>query len=91
MISYRSTLNQCSEQIATFVSLCCLAIRKYTIVDVIDVLDDGVGTDDPAVDGCSAGKRSREQNSGKASKMHDEAIQGCHTSCRPDEAAVNRD
>jgi hypothetical protein len=63
-------LDQGREQIATFVRLCRCLVGKHAIIDVVDVLNDGIGTDDAAMDSRSAGKRSREQNSGKASEMH---------------------
>jgi hypothetical protein len=65
-------LDQGREQIATFVRLCRCLVGKNAIIDVVDVLDDGVGTDDSAMDCGSAGQRGREQNSGKASEMHAE-------------------
>jgi hypothetical protein len=70
LFSYRSALDQGSDQIATLVGLCCFTVRKYTIVNVVDVLDYGIGGDDSAVKGCGACKGRREEDSGKASEMH---------------------
>ena len=74
LVSYRSALNQDIDQITAFVGLCCLAIRKHTIVDVVNILDYGIGSDDSAVKCCGACKACKEQDRGKASEMHDEDV-----------------
>lgn len=39
-------------------------------MDVLDVLDDGVGGDDAAMESRRASERSRKKSCGKASEMH---------------------
>ena len=76
MVSYRSALDQGSDQVAAFVGFCCLAVGKHTIINIVDVLNYGIGSNNSAVNSCGTRQRGREQDSGKASEMHVEDVTG---------------
>jgi len=64
-------LDEGGGQVAAFVRFRGGLVGEHTLVNVVNVLDDGIGGDDARVDGCGAGKRDcREEESGYVGELH---------------------
>lgn len=56
-LSYGSALDQRGEQVTAFVRLCSSLVGEHALVNVLNILDDGVGGDDAAMKSRSASER----------------------------------